>query len=89
MRSNIFASTLAILLGIVSPVVSAIAFPEASIAQTLDQRKQEADRLFVQGIEQFEANQIEAALKFWHQSLFIYRAINDELGEGESLENIG
>src|ERR671933_167868 len=59
------------------------------LAQTPDAQKAEADRLFQQGIEQFQTSQFEAALQSWQQALIIYREIKDRLGEGESLGNLG
>jgi hypothetical protein len=44
MRSNLFASALAIALDVASPIVGAIGFPEMEVAQTIDQQKVEADR---------------------------------------------
>ena len=54
MRSTIFASTLAIALGIGSPIVSAIAFPEVAVAQSVAEQKKEADRLFSLGLKKNE-----------------------------------
>ena len=56
------------------------------IAQTSDARKVEADRLFQQGIEQFEEIQDgqfqhQAAVESWEKALAIYREIKDSRGE--------
>ncbi|RUT04997.1 hypothetical protein DSM106972_038180 [Dulcicalothrix desertica PCC 7102] len=51
------------------------------LAQAVDRKKQEADRLFNQGKKQFSASQFEAALQSWHSSLSIYREIKDSQGE--------
>jgi CHAT domain-containing protein len=59
------------------------------LAQTPDARKAEADRLFQQGIEQYQTSQFEAALQSWQQALTIYREIKDRKGEGQSLGNLG
>ncbi|WP_341531478.1 CHAT domain-containing protein (plasmid) [Nostoc sp. UHCC 0302] len=59
------------------------------LAQTPADRKAEADRLFQQGIEQFQISQFGAALQSWQQALIIYREIKDRLGEGQSLGNLG
>src|SRR5919202_753349 len=59
------------------------------LAQTPDAQKAEADRLFQQGIEQFQTSQFEAALQSWQQALIIYREIKDRLGEGAALGNLG
>ncbi len=49
----------------------------------------EADRLFAQGLKQYESDQFAAALASWQQSLVIDRAIKDRRREGETLRNIG
>jgi len=59
------------------------------LAQTSDARKAEADRLFEQGIEQFQTSQYEAALQSWQQALTIYREIKNRQGEGNALGNLG
>ncbi|GAX40949.1 TPR repeat-containing protein [Tolypothrix sp. NIES-4075] len=59
------------------------------LAQTTDARKVEADRLFQQGIQQFQISQFEAALKSWQQALIIYREIKDRQSEGKALGNLG
>ncbi|MBV6622711.1 MAG: tetratricopeptide repeat protein [Rivularia sp. (in: Bacteria)] len=59
------------------------------LAQTTEARKAEADRLFNQGIQQIEANQLESALQSWKQALQIYREINDRAGVGDVLNNLG
>ena len=60
-----------------------------AIAQTTDARKTEADRLFQQGIQQFQTRQLPAALNSWEQALQIYRAIKNRQGEGWALGNLG
>ena len=69
MRSKLFASTLAIVLGLATPVVSAIVFPDIVMAQTVEEKKKEADRLFMQSIQQYNLSQVEAALKSWQKAL--------------------
>ena len=59
------------------------------VAQSVDSRKAEGDRLRQQGIEQFQISQFEAALRSWQQALTLYQAIHDRLGEGRSLGNLG
>ena len=59
------------------------------LAQSPDDRKAEADRLFQQGIEQFQISQVEAALQSWQQALTIYQEIKDRLGERQTLGNLG
>ncbi|GET39611.1 tetratricopeptide repeat protein [Microseira wollei] len=59
------------------------------LAQTPEPRKAEADRLFQQGIELFQANQFQAAIQFWKQALNIYREIGERDGEANSLGKLG
>jgi CHAT domain-containing protein/Flp pilus assembly protein TadD len=59
------------------------------LAQTSEGRQAEADRLFNQGIEQFQTSQFEAALQSWQQALSIYREIKDRQGESAALVNLG
>ena len=59
------------------------------LAQTVDGRKAEADRLLQQGIEQFNISQYETALQSWQQALIIYREIKDRQGESYALGNLG
>jgi CHAT domain-containing protein/tetratricopeptide (TPR) repeat protein len=59
------------------------------LAQTPTDRKAEANRLFQQGIEQFDTSQFEAALQSWQKALIIYREIKDRYGEGASVGSLG
>ncbi len=58
-------------------------------AQTTQDRKAEADRLFNQGNQQYQISLFEAAFQSWQQALTIYRKIKDRSGEGQSLGNLG
>ena len=73
-------------LGMVSP-------PDLSLmtaqAQTIQERKAEADRLISQGNKQFYISQFEAAFQSWKQALSIYREIKFRQGEGRALGNLG
>ena len=89
MRSKFLASTLAIALGLATLVVSAIVFPGVVMAQTVEEKKKEADRPLQQGIQQYQVSQFEAALQSWQQSLKLYRELKDRLGEGAALWNLG
>ncbi|HEY9295782.1 MAG TPA: tetratricopeptide repeat protein, partial [Phormidium sp.] len=60
-----------------------------ALAQTSEARKAEADRLFQQGIQQFNTSQFEAALQIWQQALIIYREIKDRQSEGMALGGLG
>jgi CHAT domain-containing protein/lipopolysaccharide biosynthesis regulator YciM len=66
-----------------------IVMSESVQAQTIQDRKAEADRLFNQGNQQFQISQFEAAFQSWQQALTIYREIKDRRGEGASLGNLG
>jgi len=59
------------------------------VAQTVDERKLEADRLFDEGKKQFSNSQFKEALQLWQQALVIYREISDLQGEAKSLNNLG
>ncbi|MEP6580652.1 tetratricopeptide repeat protein [Microcoleus vaginatus GB2-A3] len=52
-------------------------------------REAEADRLFEQGIQQFNITQFREALQSWEQALTIYREIGYRQGEANSLGNLG
>jgi CHAT domain-containing protein/tetratricopeptide (TPR) repeat protein len=59
------------------------------VAQTVDAKKGEADRLFAQGSEQAQTGQFTAALQSWQQALSIYREIKDRKKEGFTIGMIG
>ncbi|MFM7599631.1 MAG: hypothetical protein ACKO7R_00275 [Pseudanabaena sp.] len=50
---------------------------ESVQAQTTQDRKAEADRLFNQGNQQYQISQFEAAFQSWQQALTIYREIKN------------
>ena len=60
-----------------------------AVAQTVNDRNAEADRLFEQGNKQYGTNQYKQALQFWEQSLAIYREIGNRQGIAASLGNLG
>jgi hypothetical protein len=60
MRSKLFASGLAIVLGVGSPMVGAIGFPEGAIAQ---QNTSEIDRAIGEGIRLFKEGRVESLRK--------------------------
>ena len=66
-----------------------IVMSESVQAQTTQDRKAEADRLFNQGNQQYQISQFEAAFQSWKQALNIYRETKDRLGEGNALGNLG
>ena len=49
----------------------------------------EADRLFQQGLQQYKAGQVEAALRSWEQALVIYQKYRNRQGELRTLGNLG
>ena len=89
MRSKFLASTLAIGLGFAVPVMSAIGFPEVAIAQTVNDRKVEADRLLKEGDTQREAGKNDIALPLLKKALKIYQEMRDRAGEGQVLKSLG
>ena len=60
-----------------------------AVAQSVSDRKAEADRLFEQGKKQAERSQFQQALQSWEQSLAIYREIGNRRGIAVSLGNLG
>ena len=58
-------------------------------AQAIDARQVEADRLFQQGIQQYQSRQLRAALNSWQQALQIYRTIKNRQREALALANLG
>jgi CHAT domain-containing protein/Tfp pilus assembly protein PilF len=74
------------ILGMVSPPDLALMVAQA---QTTQDRKAEADRLFNQGNQQFQISQFEAAFQSWQQALTIYREIKNRRGEGAALGSLG
>ena len=89
MRSTLFASTLAIALGIMSPIVGAIGFPAVVAVQTVDQRLVKADQLRQQAKEQYQMGRVEAAVQSLQQALKLYREIKNRQGEGKTIHNLG
>ena len=79
MRSHLITSALTIALGLATPIALTIGFSEIAVAQTVDQRKVEADRLLQQGLQQYEVSQFEVALQSWQQALQIYREIKIDM----------
>ena len=60
-----------------------------AVAQTVQDRQAEADRLLNQGIQQLQTSQYQAALQSCQQALAIYQAIKDRNGEAYALNNLG
>jgi CHAT domain-containing protein len=60
-----------------------------AVAQTVDTRKSEADRLLYQGAIQSQSNQLQGAIQSLQQALVLYRMIKDRRGEGTALIQLG
>jgi CHAT domain-containing protein/lipopolysaccharide biosynthesis regulator YciM len=58
----------------------------ALIAQTIN--RQEADRIFKQGVEQYQAKQLQSAIGSWQQALTAYRSLKDLVGAATTLKNL-
>ncbi|KAM3100109.1 CHAT domain-containing protein [Phormidesmis sp. 146-12] len=58
-------------------------------AQTVQDRKAEADHLFDQGNKLLEQNQNEGAIASFHKALVIYRELKERQKEGQTLKTIG
>jgi CHAT domain-containing protein len=63
--------------------------PLPATAQTTDARQAEADRLFQQGLQQYQTSQFQAALNSWEQALQIYRTLKNRQREALALVNLG
>jgi tetratricopeptide (TPR) repeat protein len=69
--------------------VAALSQSKRVLAQSTDIRKQEADKLIQQGVNQCQLSQYEAGLRSFQQALSIYRSIKDRGGEGNALDQMG
>jgi CHAT domain-containing protein/lipopolysaccharide biosynthesis regulator YciM len=65
-----------------------LAVPPQVLAQA-DSRQSEADRLFNQGLQQFNTSQYQAALESWQAALVIYQEIGNRGREGDTLNALG
>ena len=86
-QKAIVLTGLAIALGLVR--VGAIGFPEVAVAQTVQERKAEGDRLLQEGNQWFQSRQPKAALQSWQQALKIYQDIKDRRSQGSALRRMG
>ncbi|MBD2093475.1 CHAT domain-containing protein [Microcoleus sp. FACHB-1515] len=77
------------LLSLAVPFLPTIVSSPPALAQTVSDRKAEADRLFQQGIQQHRVSQFREALQSWEQALSIYREIGNRQGEGNALLSLG
>ncbi|MBE9138013.1 tetratricopeptide repeat-containing protein [Nodosilinea sp. LEGE 07088] len=60
-----------------------------ALAQSASALRAEADRLFQQGIQQYNVSQFREAVQSWEQASAIYRDIQDRQGEGVALGALG
>lgn len=81
--------TITLFLSFLSALTTTPYFLSPISAQTTQDRKSEADKLRLQGIQQYKANQFKGAFDSWQKSLAIYREIKDRQGEARSLHNLG
>ena len=89
MASRFYSVAIVLMTGVFGFVLSPnLPFVSAQ-AQTTQDRKAEADRLFNLGIQQYNLSQFEAAMHSWQQALTIYREIKDRQSEGAALGNLG
>ncbi len=89
-RLLLAAVTTIVTTGLQSAVVlSGILPTQQVLAQTTEARKAEADRLFNQGMQQIEANQLESALQSFRKAQTIYRDIKNPKSEGWALASLG
>jgi CHAT domain-containing protein/Flp pilus assembly protein TadD len=49
---------------------------------------EEANRLFQQGVEQYQAKQLQLAIQYWQQSLTAYRTLKDHTALANTLKNL-
>ena len=86
---SVLVSLLMVLSASFVPSLPMLLMTSPVLAQTVDARKAEADRLIEQGAKQIQVKQFNAALQSWKQALHIYREIKDRKGEGMALRNFG
>jgi CHAT domain-containing protein/Flp pilus assembly protein TadD len=87
---NLKAFTLAVIIGVLTPIVSINILPTSTVlAQTQEEQQAEADRLLEQGIQQADTSQFREAMQSFKEALKIYQEIGDRNGEASSLGNLG
>lgn len=79
---------------IVALFLTGISAQFASAQTTITQAQQsnrtaEADRLFREGVQSYEAKQIGRAIALWEQAAKIYQDIGDRQWQGKTLTNLG
>ncbi|WP_048327025.1 hypothetical protein, partial [Crocosphaera watsonii] len=91
--------TYLLLLFIISSALSLLSFEQKNytllagnkslLAQNIPNKKSQADMLLEQGINLLEENQLEKAKQSLEEALNIYRAIQNQQGEGDTLKTLG
>ncbi|MBD1902656.1 CHAT domain-containing tetratricopeptide repeat protein [Trichocoleus sp. DQ-A3] len=61
----------------------------AVMAQTVEERKAQADKLYQQGNQQYKTSQFQEALQSFQEALLIYRELKDTKGEALTVNYIG
>ncbi len=95
MRRDHSPAQLALALVLAMPIASVGAIAaqtlaiQNAVAQTVDERKMEGDRLFEQGNKLLEQNQNEGAIAAFQKALAIYRELKERQKEGQTLKAIG
>ena len=84
MNRVISLAMVALLAGVPFVVISA-----SVQGQTMQSRKSEADRLFLQGIQLYQASRYQEAIPLFESALGIYREIKDHNAEVTSLLGLG
>lgn len=85
---KVYLTTLAVLL--VSSFgfsTSAIALPTTSVQTQTKHEK--ADQLLQQGNQQYQAGQLQAAIRSWQEARLIYQRLQQRQGEAQALVNLG
>ncbi|MGB6295294.1 MAG: CHAT domain-containing tetratricopeptide repeat protein [Rivularia sp. (in: cyanobacteria)] len=86
---SVLISFLVVLSASFVPNLPMVLMTSRVLAQTVDERKAEADKWFEQGIALFQTSQFKVALLSFQQALQIYREINDRTEEANTLSNLG
>jgi CHAT domain-containing protein/uncharacterized protein HemY len=89
MRHLKYGLILGFLLGLWPVVAIEIGPLPAAIAQTVDQRKDEANQLLKEGNSQLNAGKNERALSILEKALKLYQELKDREGEGQVLKSLG
>ncbi len=86
---SVFVSLLMVLSVSFVPNLPMVLVTSRVLAENTVEREAEADKFFNKGIQQFKANQFEAALQSFQKALIIFREIKNRKGEGWTLAGLG